>query len=185
MNSSHRPKSASTARSRVCREFDVPRCVMPGERHGDDTLEGFAKHTRPARMGDAVGSARHENVGDDVECAQAGPQRQRGHDFTFFGDCVDDPAEQDRLGDGHHGQHDIGDADGGDASPVRQRDSEAPSSRFRAMTRNYLVIENCAPHHQRRYEPPQRRTMPNSLLRSDLSNKKLLRPVTCCDRVTI
>ena len=47
--------------------------VMPGERHGDDAFEGFAKHPGPASMGDAVGAARHQNEGNDVESTEPGP----------------------------------------------------------------------------------------------------------------
>ena len=51
--------------------------VMPRERHGDDALEGIAKHAGAAGMRQPVGAARHEHESDDVEDAEAGPQGQR------------------------------------------------------------------------------------------------------------
>ena len=104
--------------------------MMPGQRHGDDALEGVAKHACPARMGYTVGAARHQHEGDDVEGAEAGPQRQRGNHFALFGDCVDDTPEQDRFGDGHHGEDDVGAADERDALPVGAKIPECSPVNF-------------------------------------------------------
>ena len=57
--------------------------MMPGERHGDDALEGFAQHAGAARMGQPVGAARHQHEGNDVEGAEAGPERQRRNDIAL------------------------------------------------------------------------------------------------------
>ena len=84
--------------------------MLPGQRHGDDALERVAKHACPARMGYTVGAARHEHEGDDVEGAEAGPQRQRGNHLAFFGNCVDNTSEQDRFGEGGDGQRDVGES---------------------------------------------------------------------------
>ena len=100
--------------------------MVPRQRHGDDALEGRAQRARPPRMGDTVGAARHQDERHDVERAQSGPERQRRHDLAFLGDGVDDPAEQHRFGDRHHGEHDIGEADGGDPGPVGSKIPKCP-----------------------------------------------------------
>ncbi len=58
--------------------------MVPGERHRDDALEGLAKHAGAARMRDAVGAARHQHEGDDVERAEAGPKRKRRKRLRAF-----------------------------------------------------------------------------------------------------
>jgi len=100
--------------------------VVPGERHGDHALEGVAEHPCPARMREAVGAARHQNGGHDVEDAETGPEDERRDQFLVTGNRIDDPAEQDRLGDGHHGKDDVGAADQGYSPPIRAQIPESP-----------------------------------------------------------
>ena len=104
--------------------------LMPGKRHGNDALEGFAKYARPPCMGDTIRATGHEDEGDNVESAEAGPQRQRGKHFALLGYRVYDTPEQDRLGDGDHGKHDIGAADESDTLLVGAKISECSPVNF-------------------------------------------------------
>ncbi len=92
-------------------------------------------------MGDAVGAARHQHEGDDVEGAEPGPQRQRRQQIALVGDGVDDAAEQDRLGDRHDGEDDVRAADEGDAPLVCTEIPERSPVNFEQVTRNYLVMQ--------------------------------------------
>ena len=85
--------------------------VMPGERHGDDALEGLAQHFRAAGMGKTIGAARHQNESDNVEGAKGCPDSEGRKHRTVIGNGVDHPAEQDRLQDGDHSERDVGAAD--------------------------------------------------------------------------
>ncbi len=91
--------------------------LVPRERHGDDALEGLAKHGDAAGMRQPIGAPRHENESDDVEDSEADPKGQGIHQVVLFGDRVDDLSEQDRLGDHNHAERDICRADQGHLLP--------------------------------------------------------------------
>ena len=100
--------------------------AVPGERHGDDASEGFRQQARTAAVGQPVGLTGDEHKGDGVEEAETGPHQQHGRYFTVAGNGIDDAAEQDWLGDGDDGKHDVGDNDHTHTKLVCAKITEGP-----------------------------------------------------------
>jgi hypothetical protein len=105
--------------------------LVPGQWHGDDAFERLAQHLAAARMRQAVGAACDQNEGDDVERAEARPQRHCRNDFRLSSDGIDDTPEQDRFSNGHDCQHDVGCANQPDLLAVGGKIAEGSPINFK------------------------------------------------------
>ena len=83
-----------------------------------DVIEIGAHHGEPAAMRQTIGVQRDEHRGDDGEQAETDPGAEERHQVAPLrlavlglrtGEQIDDPAEQDRLGELRGGQREIGD----------------------------------------------------------------------------
>ncbi|MNT45453.1 hypothetical protein D3C72_1820380 [compost metagenome] len=95
--------------------------AVPGERHRDDTAEGFRQKRGAAAMGEPVRFAGDEDEGDGVEHAEARPHQQHRRDFALGGNGVYDAAKQDRLRNRDDGEHDVGQHDRRDTELVNRK----------------------------------------------------------------
>ena len=98
--------------------------LVPGKRHGDDALEGFAQHFRTPLVSETVGAAGDEHECNDVEGAETCPHDKFADRVGALGDGADDLTQQQRLVNRDHRKHDVCQGDQGETLLVGSKIAE-------------------------------------------------------------